>query len=85
MARLSSCKYCHGTVCNARWHEKCRLALAEDLLAQIKQAIAEGKATDLADVVREGVLSENWEKVPLKKTLEQLFEEGIPLMLPRFR
>lgn len=81
MAHLSSCKYCHGhgTVCNARWHEKCRLALAEDLLAQIKEAVAEGKATNLPEDVRKNILSEDWRKVPPKKTLEEIFKEGIPV------
>ncbi len=77
MAHLSRCKYCSGTVCDARWHEECRLALAEDLLAQVKQAVVEGKATDLPDDVRENILSENWRETPPKKTLEEFFKEGI--------
>jgi len=79
MAHLSRCKYCSGTVCDARWHEECRLALAEDLLAQIKQTVAEGKATDLPEDIRKNVLSENWRKVPPNKRLEGIFKEGIPV------
>ena len=79
MAVLRGCKYCGGKIWNAFWHEKCRLALAEDLLVQIKQIVAEGKIGDLPGDLREKILSENWEGLPVKKTPEEIFEEGLDI------
>ncbi len=76
MAVLNRCKYCSGMVCDAPWHEKCRLALAENLLAEIKQVIAEGKVTDMPHAIWKNILSEDWRKAPPKKTLDEFLREG---------
>lgn len=73
MACLSKCKYCGGTVCGGSWHTECRLSFAEDLLARIKQAVADGKIVDLPEDVFQGINSEDWKRKSVKKKLEELF------------
>jgi len=42
VAYIKNCPYCDGTT-TARWHDKCRIAYLEDLLAQVKTEIQEAK------------------------------------------
>lgn len=60
MAKITECIYCHRNVCNSPWHDKCRGAYLEDLLAQIKTALADGQSpgTELtAQICQENFLT----------------------------
>lgn len=39
MAHIRACKYCTRDVISSAWHEECRVAFCEDLLAKAKSAI----------------------------------------------